>query len=64
MPGGIGPSSTLGTQSATDKRGVHVCKKNLLKTPFSWLLIFATFLLSEKSRILDAKSRQKSANLG
>ena len=35
---GIGTSSTFGTQSATVKRGVSVCKNPLLETPFSWLL--------------------------
>ena len=38
MHGGIGPSSTFGTQSATAKRGVYFCKTPLLETPFSWHL--------------------------
>ena len=29
----IGPSSAFGNQSATAKRGVHLCKNPLLKTP-------------------------------
>ena len=36
----IGLSSTLGTQSATAKRSVHFCKKNLKQNNLSWLLIF------------------------
>ena len=37
---GIWTSNTFGTQSATVTRGVYVCKTPLLKTPFSWFLIF------------------------
>ena len=39
----MGLISTFDTQSATEKRGVYVCKNPLLKTPFSWLLTFPLF---------------------
>ena len=34
IAGGIGPSSTFGTQSATAKRGINFCKKKTLRKPF------------------------------
>ena len=42
-PGGIGPSSTVGTQSATAKSGVHFCKNPLLKTPLTCFLNVENF---------------------
>ena len=38
------PSSMFGTQSATAKRGVHICQKTLQKCFFCWHLLFAIFL--------------------
>ena len=44
---GIVPSSTFGTHSVTANRGAHFCENLLQKTPFSWLLIYAHYVIGE-----------------